>query len=418
MEYQCQTIWRRVNHRDLWIVLVAVIVSGLAVNLFLAARPGSKVGDVEPVVSEYKQEVESFVSNKQYDKIYERLADRDYSRYISPEVRRLCYLTRHEYGSYVSSVIDFSGINGYGFTAAVVITILWLVFLKKIDIFEPEKTRWLLVTLVVGMLAAELVIVIHDLQYLYYDFSLTGSLSDDLFYCIFGIGLREELVKLVAFFIIFKWSGQVNETVDYLIYASVSALGFAFMENLSYFNDAGLGSITTRAFSATLLHISLSAIAVSGFLIARHKNGTEPVAPYFLTSFIAAVLLHGLYDLFIFHANIPFMTVYFMLLLIAVIIIYGRLIKNALNQSQFNPGDCRTLNITRLFIYGMYLVLLSQYLITAWNYGPDAANATLVGPAVLFIVQSSTLLNSLGYITIEKGKWYSLIGMDRSGIEM
>ena len=84
------------------------------------------------------------------------------------------------------------------------------------------------------MLFAELCTLLYD----FFDYSLgfkkSGEVVNDLFYCVFGIGLIEETVKIIPFLLMLKFSRQINESIDYVIYASVSALGFAFMENLIY----------------------------------------------------------------------------------------------------------------------------------------------------------------------------------------
>ena len=47
-------------------------------------------------------------------------------------------------------------------------------------------------------------------------------------------GLSEEIIKIIPVLIILKTTKFINEPIDYIIYSSISALGFAFIENIQY----------------------------------------------------------------------------------------------------------------------------------------------------------------------------------------
>jgi RsiW-degrading membrane proteinase PrsW (M82 family) len=177
-----------------------------------------------------------------------------------------------------------------------------------------------------------------ELCIFFYDFLENGmgwktgnGFVGDLVYCVFGIGVIEETVKIIPFLIMFKFTREINESVDYVIYAAVSALGFAFMENLIYFQDSGLDSITGRALICAVGHMSYSCIAVYGlFYCVYRKNGRHKLL-YFAASFAAAVLFHGFYDLILMTKQVEFTfrMPFFFATVIGEVFIFSRIIDAA-----------------------------------------------------------------------------------------
>ena len=81
--------------------------------------------------------------------------------------------------------------------------------------------------------------------------------------------------------------------------------GFAAVENVLYADGAqDLWLIAQRGFTATLLHACCSATV--GFGLARAKlaaRGALAAASWVLGSVLVAVVVHGLYDLFLLHSD-------------------------------------------------------------------------------------------------------------------
>ena len=87
---------------------------------------------------------------------------------------------------------------------------------------------------------------------------------------VFGIGVIEEFVKFVPFLIILKFTKIINEPIDYIMYASLSALGFAFVENFNYFDDGSINIIHSRALTASIAHMVFSSLVVYGLILAKY----------------------------------------------------------------------------------------------------------------------------------------------------
>jgi RsiW-degrading membrane proteinase PrsW (M82 family) len=95
---------------------------------------------------------------------------------------------------------------------------------------------------------------------------------------------------------------KVREPEDGFIYGAAAGLGFAVMENIFYNSSALLNGFDvflmtalTRAVASTLLHATASALL--GYGIARkYLNGARGRRTSYLPYYIAAVVLHGLFN--------------------------------------------------------------------------------------------------------------------------
>ena len=104
----------------------------------------------------------------------------------------------------------------------------------------------------------------------------------------------------IKYFVLKHWlfrQSAFDEIMDGIVYAVCISLGFAFAENLMY----GLGDGTAlilRAFTAVPLHAT--ATGIMGYWFGMAKRNPSQAAPMMRRGFIAAVLVHGLYDFFLF----------------------------------------------------------------------------------------------------------------------
>jgi RsiW-degrading membrane proteinase PrsW (M82 family) len=269
-----------------------------------------------------------------------------------------------------------SNLNPWGFFGALLILAVWFLFLVRLDVFEPEKIRWPLITLFLGMLTPFFATILYDIYRFAFHFELTGGWINDLAYSIVGIGFIEEFAKIIPLFIILKYTREINESIDYILYACMAALGFAFMENLLYFDEYNLYIIQGRGFISVVGHMLYSSIIGYGLMLA-HCKGHGKYIRNFIVSFLIAATVHGLFDYWIFMGRSEFYPVMFLSFFIAVygIIVFNRIINNALNQSEYFSMDAlKKLNTQRHFLgYAFAAILIYEYLALAWTCGPNLA---------------------------------------------
>ncbi len=115
-----------------------------------------------------------------------------------------------------------------------------------------------------------------------------------LIYALFAIGPIEELAKMIPFLLIVRSFEEFDEPIDGIIYASFIALGFAAVENVSYFQFITSGEALARGFAGPLVHIVFASIW--GYYIGRACLGRKALIPTIIIALAGTAVLHGLYD--------------------------------------------------------------------------------------------------------------------------
>jgi RsiW-degrading membrane proteinase PrsW (M82 family) len=221
------------------------------------------------------------------------------------------------------------------FLSAIVSVIVWIDYFRRIDVFEPERIRYLIIALLIGCGTPYFSILMYE----FHDtigFALNGKPLNDLVYSILGIGLTEELSKLVGVIIVFQiLKKQVNESIDYLIYAGMVALGFALVENTMYIGRYGIDIITDRSFYSVLEHIINTSIITYGYcrfkIFNRGNHFTNTII-----AFLTAISSHGLFDYFIMNPSFHYVAPVLVILVYLIgINFWITMLNNAINFSSY-----------------------------------------------------------------------------------
>lgn len=351
-----------------------------------------------------------YYRQKDFDSLNRLVSDERIRDYVPGRICRFMDLKNKRFGRYITEVFSIDYLTVSGFTAAIFVLLIWFHYLRKLDVFEPERIKWLLCALVLGMAFSMLCGFLYDLFDFGFDISLKGGICDDLLYCIGGIGLIEEAVKIIPFLLMLRFSRQVNESIDYIIYAAVCALGFAFMENLMYFQDPGLPSILSRTLWSAMGHMSWTAIAAYGLFYAKYRKENRQAIFYFVFAFIMACILHGLYDFFLIAEGLPKAAVKLSLCILLVgIVLFSNMIKNALNQSEFNSEKQKQIEgLSKHLVYALSGVVVLQYLLVAWKLGIANANFLILLSVVFSYIPLIVIFGCLGKMEVHKGEWVLL----------
>lgn len=235
--------------------------------------------------------------------------------------------------------------------------------------------------LVLGALSAHGTILCIYWQEYQHSFSMGSETINQLFYCIFGIGLREELLKLLFFVPLIPFLLKRND-LEILTLAGLVGLGFATAENINYFESSAGLSALGRFVTANFLHISLTALC--GLTLTRaiiHRGKEIQLAAI---TFGMAVVAHGLYDAFI---MVPALMDYsFLTYTVFVLISYqyfGWL--RHLRDEWKDP-----FSITAVFTYGVILITGISFGLYAWNIGPllafQAVGYEVIGIGIILIL--------------------------------
>lgn len=211
---------------------------------------------------------------------------------------------------------------------------MWIDYFRKIDVFQSEKIKHLVVALFIGCFTPFISIYIYRLISLT-GLDLNGDIYNDLFYTICAIGVNEELSKIIGVVIVFRLLRKhITEPIDYLVYAGVTALGFSVVENFKYFNNYGIQIISTRAFYSALVHIINTSIIVYGFYrLKLFSKGNQLGNTVF--AFIVSASSHGLFDFFLMNNFLgPITPVFSTLVYLIGINFWVQMLNNANNYSQ------------------------------------------------------------------------------------
>lgn len=333
-------------------------------------------------------------------------------RHIPIHALKRLHLHRRNYAAYLFDEVFRIGrnLNLIGFVGDMLIAAVWLVFLKRLDIFEPEKPFYIGLTFAMGCAMPFAAMVLYDIAGML-DFHLTARPLHDLLYCIFGIGLIEESVKLIPFLLMLTFTREVDESVDYIIYASVSALGFAFVENLIYFTPESLFIIDERGMICAIGHMMYTSLAAYILLESRRHAGMSPVRALLL-GLLFASCVHGLYDFFLLSRSVPRPFVLLSLALdLFMVLLYNRMINNALNASVFfNPARIhRTNHLIESLGLSLMLIVLFEYVALSLAYGPAVTTARFAAVILFTLALVSFLAFRLGRYTLTPRKWIPLL---------
>ena len=143
-------------------------------------RVYSEMNDFDQAEEYFKKEIESkgniegaysnlinnYYAQHRIDDLYGLLKDRDARKYFPSQFKRYLYLTKFNIYRYFETVFShtYQNQNLAGFLGALLVMLCWLFYLRKIDIYEPEKWKHMLLIFVLGMIFSEFTFLLSDLN--------------------------------------------------------------------------------------------------------------------------------------------------------------------------------------------------------------------------------------------------------------
>lgn len=162
--------------------------------------------------------------------------------------------------------------------------------------------------------------------------SVVGPVT--LFASAFLVGLIEEGLKYFALRVYPYRRAEFDEPYDGIMYSVSISLGFAALENLIYVAMFGLSTAFVRMFTAVPMHAM--AAVIMGYEVGRAKFALSPAERdrFLRKALWFPILLHGLYDFFLF-----LRTPYTSVLALAVLAWQLRIMKTAMAEFAMHvPG--------------------------------------------------------------------------------
>ena len=292
----------------------------------------------------------------------------------------------------------------YAILISFMITAVWLIYVVRLDIFNKEKKRNIIITLLLSILLT----LFTDYPYaLIHELGFNDSLNPlkSLLYDVFGIGLIEETVKLIPLLIMLKVTRAVDEPYDYILYASISALGFSFVENAMYLNNFGLYIINSRALYATVAHMTFSSMIAYGLFLVKFKHTKYPPVLVISLFFLFAIFSHGFYDFWLINPVVTKFSGLTTLFFLITIHIWFSIKNNTMNTSNYFDVT-KTINNDGLKIYliiSLLSIFMLSYIYVAFKANSEDANRFFMQSVVVYGYIIFYLIATLTKYNLVKG---------------
>lgn len=181
-----------------------------------------------------------------------------------------------------------------GLLVGFVPAIAWLWFFWRKDKGQREPKRLMLRVFGIGAVMAGPIFLLEG------KLPLPPTVFAEFF---IRIALVEEFLKILPVIWLALRSREFDQPVDGVMYAAAAALGFAGAENAVYAIQSGGTLGLARAFTSTLLHVGLSGMV--GYAIGQARFGRRYDSVVALSALIAAVTIHGAYNMFLAIGSLP-----------------------------------------------------------------------------------------------------------------
>lgn len=177
--------------------------------------------------------------------------------------------------------------------------LFWSAYHYYHDRHRPEPVFNLIACIGLGVAASYLSRYLYlgldalNLRYDALELAFT-SLPALFVYAVFGIGLTEELAKMLPFLIVVLRFKAFDEPLDGIVYGSFLALGFSLIENIHYVDFLTRNEAIARGFAGPLVHIVFTSVWAYHIGLARLRGRSVLAAAALWLG--ASALLHGVYD--------------------------------------------------------------------------------------------------------------------------
>lgn len=323
---------------------------------------------------------------------------------LSNTHKRYAYFNTHQYRKYSVVIFErfFNVINIPGLLGALVILVIWFIYLVKIHKYIIERLPTAIFTVLLGMIFAFLTSFLTDFNRYVLEFDRTYDFFHDFIYCVVGIGMIEEFVKIIPLILIIVFTKKLKEPIDYIIFASISALGFAFIENIIYFEDSGVKTMQGRALTATVIHMFNSSLVAYGIVVGKFAK-KKFWGLYFIFFYFISAIVHGFYDFWLLNDLAKTFSFITFIWLLMSMIIWVSIINNCLNNS-YNKKVIWTYSPKKLnafLLFSLSAIFLAEYILIGYKYGASVANIELqkdISSGLFLLIFLTINLSKFDYI--------------------
>lgn len=190
------------------------------------------------------------------------------------------------------------------FIVALLPVLVLIYYINSKDSLSPEPVGQLVRAFLFGLLSAPLSFMVSvPLMYLGFFSDEVTSVSDAIRTSFFGAAIPEEAAKLFILWIVVRNNKYFDEKMDGIVYAACVSMGFAALENVLYLVNAEdyMSVGISRAFTAVPGHFCFG--IVMGYYYSLASFDKHNVKRNKCLTFVAPVIVHGIYDSILFAAG-------------------------------------------------------------------------------------------------------------------
>jgi RsiW-degrading membrane proteinase PrsW (M82 family) len=283
-------------------------------------------------------------------------------------------------------------------TLALISALAWGLFCARLgEVSKRPRFRLplYLVAFLLGVASVSLTLVFVALEEVFLKMNETGNPARDLLYFTFGVGLREEVSKLVFFVPLLPILRKRGTRLDVLVCGALVGLGFAAEENLGYLHEGDLATAMARFLTANFFHMSMTAILADALSSAitpdtrtpsRVAREGEDGSLKFSRALLEIAAMHGIYDFCLSERAYGASISYFSM---GVFFLLTRRFLQAVSHARAKERAASP-RLLETFAIGMAIVIGSSFVYASALVGPGPAAAALaeglLGLAIIIVI--------------------------------
>src|SRR5215218_7659723 len=216
-----------------------------------------------------------------------------------------------------------------GFITATIPVPIYVALVLWIDRYEAEPLWMLATAFFWGALFAPFFAFLLNTLSAVIITILADAKAGEAFAAVISAPIVEEIGKALILFIFFYWKkDEFDGVVDGIVYASLSALGFAMTENILYYGRAALGggealtaTLIIRGFFAPFSHPLFTSLTGIGLGLSRQSSNIAVKILTPIVGLMMAIFMHSIWNgSAVFGGGLLFVLTYLVVMIPAFII--------------------------------------------------------------------------------------------------
>ena len=215
----------------------------------------------------------------------------------------------------------------------------------------------------------------------------SAELVEGIRFFVLGVGLPEEGAKLLCFVPLIPLLLWVRGDLIAMMTAASVGLGFAFIENVTYFHGSSGLEAVGRYLTANPFHMTLTGLA--GLALYRAARDPKGWGPQALLVFGLMIAAHGLYDAAI---AVPAFGEFSLVGMIAFALVVYQFFREL---RDLRPSSSEPVSLIATFLAGTSMVTAATFAYVSWQLGFQAACDALAGQVLSMSLMAYLFLREM-----------------------